>query len=192
MLKAFYHPVIDHIKRSYVSIGVKIYSPSLLRGEIDHRTTGNMQLQMPQLETLQIPKRSNVENVSTPEAVSAGTPKLPDDNARLQLAFDTVLKDLGGKGRPHKECTVLMISWDEKIDDLGTTEEVNKLGEVFEKQFKFKVVKKQIMDDHQSPQIQVHKILSDFVWSYNNPVSLLIIYYAGHGVPDERGLHLFG
>lgn len=127
----------------------------------------------------------------TPEAMSAVSPNL-DDNTRLKLVFDSTLKEYGGQGRPHKETSVLMISWHESMDDLNTSEEVDELGEVFEKNFNFKVVKERIKKDHLSPQFHVEKILYDFISEHDSNVSLLIVYYAGHGVQGKNGLDLMG
>lgn len=182
-----------HINRPYPPIGVRIESLSRPRGEVDDRITRGMPPQMPHhLPTLQIPERNDGESPPTSDTASAATPKQLDDNARLQLVFDNELKDLSGTGRPHKACAVLMISWDDELDDLGTSKEINELGEIFEDLFNFKVVKKRILKDHRSPQVQVQKILGDFVYDYDSPVTLLIVYYAGHGIPGERGLSLAG
>jgi hypothetical protein len=57
------------------------------------------------------------------------------------------------------------------------------------------VVKKQLVDSKQSPQIQVQKILVDFVYEHDDENTLLIVYYAGHGVPGKlegEGLMLAG
>lgn len=85
-----------------------------------------------------------------------------------------------------------MISWHESIDDLKTSGEVDELGEVFEKNFNFKVVKKRIKKDRLPSQFHVEKILYDFIDEHDSDVSLLIIYYAGHGVQGEKGLDLMG
>lgn len=183
-----------HINRPCPPIGVRIECLFHPTGEANDRITGGMPPQMPpHLSKLQIPGPNNDESPPAPDTASAATPKQLDDNARLKLVFDKELKDLSGTGRPHRECAVLMISWDDELDDLGTSKEINELGEIFKDLFNFKVEKKPILKDHRrSPQVQVQKILGDFVYDYDSPVTLLIVYYAGHGIPGEGGLRLAG
>jgi hypothetical protein len=75
---------------------------------------------------------------------------------------------------------------------LHIEEEVNGLEAVFSNHFNYTVIKRQISGD-KPPAIQLSKYLSDFVWTYDNESTLLIVYYAGHGVPKvPGGLHFAG
>jgi len=104
----------------------------------------------------------------------------------LQTIWDESMKGVGGVGLPHRNCAVLLISWEEKLDDLHTGDEVEALGAVFRNLFRYTVVKKQLVAGKQEPHIQVQKILVDFVYEYDDENTLLIVYYAGHGVPGKQ------
>jgi hypothetical protein len=104
----------------------------------------------------------------------------------LQTVWDESMKGVGGVGLPHRSCSVLLISWDEQLDDLHTREEVDALEAVFKNIFRYTVEKKQLVAGKQSPQIQVQKILVDFVYEFDDENTLLIVYYAGHGVPGKQ------
>lgn len=96
------------------------------------------------------------------------------------------MKVLGGIAAPHEKTTVLMISWCKEKNDLETSDEVNQLASVFRDLFNYKVVQKEITP-RRKPQIQVQKMLADFVDEYDDRATLLIVYYAGHGIPNEPG-----
>lgn len=115
-----------------------------------------------------------------------------DEDNGLQAVWDEAMKGVGGVGLPHKKCAVLLISWEPKLDDLNTSGEVDALEAVFKDLFHYGVVKKQLVDSRHRPQLQIQKILLDFVMEYDDESTLLIVYYAGHGVPstqqgDEHG-----
>lgn len=110
---------------------------------------------------------------------------VPEDN-ELQAVWDEAMKGVGGVGLPHKKCAVLLISWEAKLDDLHTGDEVDALEDVFENLFGYTVVKRQLVASRLSPHLQVQKILLDFVVEYDDESTLLIVYYAGHGVPGKQ------
>jgi len=120
--------------------------------------------------------------------------KAPEDN-ELQAVWDESMKAVNG-GLPHRKCAVLLISWEAKLDDLHTGDEVDGLEDVFKNLFRYTVVKKQLLKSRMSPHLQVQKILVDFVVEYDDESTLLIVYYAGHGVhgnqkgEDEGGVPL--
>jgi hypothetical protein len=102
------------------------------------------------------------------------------------------MKEFGLGGNSQRKTAVLMISWAKELDDLHTEEEVNGLEAVFSNLFNYTVIKRQISGER-TPAIQLSKYLSDFVYAYDNESTLLIVYYAGHGVPKvPGGLHLAG
>lgn len=117
---------------------------------------------------------------------SATANEAADQNAVLQSIWDEKMKGVGGVGLPHRKCAVLLISWEAKLDDLNTGEEVDALEAVFKNLYRYTVVKKQLMEGEKPPQIQVQKILVDFVFEYDDQSTLLIVYYAGHGIPGKQ------
>ena len=81
------------------------------------------------------------------------------------------------------------------MDDLHTGGEVDDLEAVFKDLFRYTVVKKQLVAGKHDPQLQVSKILIDFVMDFDDESTLLIVYYAGHGMrgkKDKEGLVLAG
>ena len=110
----------------------------------------------------------------------------PEHTDELQTVWDESMKGVGGVGLPHRNCAVLLISWEEQLDDLKTGEEVDALEAVFQNLFHYTVVKSQLVGGKRSPQIQVQKILADFVFEHDDEHTLLIVYYAGHGIPGKQ------
>jgi len=96
------------------------------------------------------------------------------------------MKGVGGVGLAHRSCAVLLISWEEELDDLGTGEEVDELEAIFKNEYRYIVEKKQLVKERRSPQNQVQKILANFVYDYDDENTLLIVYYAGHGAPGKQ------
>jgi len=102
------------------------------------------------------------------------------------------MKDFGLKGKPHRNTAVLMISWIEELDDLYTTTKVNELESVFTEIFHYTAVKRQLTN-YKKPGFQQSKHILEFVKTYDSDSTLLIVYYAGHGIPGKLGeLHLAG
>lgn len=79
---------------------------------------------------------------------------------------------------------VLLLCWAEKSDDLTIAEEVSRLKTTFEENFNYHArIRKLDADTKQRLQVQVNKIVADFVGDFDGPNTLLIVYYAGHGKP---------
>ena len=109
-----------------------------------------------------------------------------DTSTELQNIWDETMKGVGGVGLAHRSCAVLLISWEEELDDLGTGEEVDELEAIFQNEYRYIVEKKQLVKERRSPQNQVQKILANFVYDYDDENTLLIVYYAGHGAPGKQ------
>jgi hypothetical protein len=123
---------------------------------------------------------------------SDGQAKVALEDANLRNIWEHTMKDFGFTGKPHRNTAVLMISWIEELDDLHTTAEVNELESVFTELFHYTVVKRQLTGG-KKPGFQVSKHLLEFVETYDSDSTLLIVYYAGHGIPGKPGeLHLAG
>ncbi|MCJ1396466.1 hypothetical protein MMC18_009356 [Xylographa bjoerkii] len=90
---------------------------------------------------------------------------------------------------------ILLLRWEKNSNDLTTLEEVDKLKSVFEDSFRYSV-QIQHLDKNieQRLQVQVNAIVAKFVGDHDGPNKLLIVYYAGHGRPEEfyGSLELFG
>jgi hypothetical protein len=55
--------------------------------------------------------------------------------------------------------------------------------EVLKERYKFNVYDKRLKDGNKTAQVQVNKHLADFVFGEDGKNTLLIVYYAGHGIP---------
>ncbi|KAL9094997.1 MAG: hypothetical protein Q9165_002599 [Trypethelium subeluteriae] len=89
----------------------------------------------------------------------------------------------------YQDVAVLLIRWDDNIDELKCANQVDELRNVFEEQFHFttELLK---LDDKSKAQHQLKSALSAFLGRYDNPNNLVIVFYTGHGVFDERKEHL--
>jgi hypothetical protein len=121
-----------------------------------------------------------------PSDGNAKASEAASEDAKLRNVWETSMKDFGIAAKPHRDTVVLMISWAEELDDLHTTEEVNELEAVFTEYFHYKVIKRQLTASKR-PAIQVSKHLVDFIDTYDGESTLLIVYYAGHGIPGKPG-----
>jgi hypothetical protein len=108
----------------------------------------------------------------------------------------------------YRNVAALLISWHEDNDDLKVSEEastmislkqlqsltarqVNRLKHIFEKKYRFKASNVRLTcGDGPRPQVQLNKAVADFVSNEDKEHTLLIIYYAGHGLPGPSPGHL--
>lgn len=70
---------------------------------------------------------------------------------------------------------------------------IKQLSNVFEEEFHYKVSSIQLSTTaRELPQVQVNFYIAEFVHREDGPATLLIVYYAGHGVPTDTpgGLEL--
>ena len=126
-------------------------------------------------------------------------------DAALQLEWTSTMAACGGQNSSlYKQVKALVISWDEDSDDLNTKQEVGlgfsttslviaeydlqvaDFSTVLEELFHYKVVPALLKHGSEHlPQVQINHYISNFVFEEDGPNTLLIIYYAGHGVPDS-------
>lgn len=123
-------------------------------------------------------------------ALTSQQDKTALEDARLRSVWEDHMKEVGGPWQPHRKASVILISWAPELDELKTSDEVERLEKVFTDKFNYKVVKVQIESvekDDKLPQHQVVKYLANFVCDHDGESSLLIIYYAGHGIRGPPG-----
>jgi hypothetical protein len=113
--------------------------------------------------------------------------KIALEDAGLRSIWEDQMKEVSGPRQPHHKAVVLLISWAPELDELQTSDEVDKLGNVFTGQFNYTVVKARIEKNDKIPQHQISKYLADFVYNHDCDGALLIIYYAGHGIKGDPG-----
>lgn len=111
---------------------------------------------------------------------------LDSENARYHGMWDEQMKDKGGNGWLHEKTCVLLISWHESMDKLKVEDEVHRLDTTFTTLYNYNVTRRYIMPDKLA-QVQLSKYVADFVYEFDNEKTLLIIYYAGHGLGGKPG-----
>ncbi|KAI9653001.1 MAG: hypothetical protein M1821_007754 [Bathelium mastoideum] len=120
------------------------------------------------------------------------------EQARLQLLWEkTQLVQNFVNPTRYDKVAVLLLSWDNTYDDLGTSDEVSRLAEVFGKKFYDFEVREVKLNQKERAQIQMAASLVNFVREFerNSESVLLIIYYAGHGwaqgAQESAAKHLY-
>ncbi|KAF2188824.1 hypothetical protein K469DRAFT_71850 [Zopfia rhizophila CBS 207.26] len=78
---------------------------------------------------------------------------------------------------------VLLLHWEKEWDDLNFGAEVDALARVFRYEYRWTVEWKRL-HGRGRPQAQINQYLANFVAQYDDFHTLLIIYYAGHGMID--------
>jgi hypothetical protein len=140
--------------------------------------------------------RGTGDLIAEPSALSGGSSNAALNDAKLKVIWDKIMKDFGLTRKPHRDTAVLMISWAKKFDDLHTEAEVDQLESVFTKLFHYKVEKQQLSNSEDKsyiPSLQISQCLINFVRTFDSDSTLLIVYYAGHGIPGKPGeLYLAG
>ena len=117
-------------------------------------------------------------------------------NSKYQLAWSEVMEEGPySNSRSYREVHVLLLSWHEKYDDLKVNKEVDALHTVFKETFNFDV-RHEYLSPHENKTAQacVNKIVADWVYEYDGPRVLLIVYFAGHGKKGKKpgDLHIAG
>lgn len=58
---------------------------------------------------------------------------------------------------------------------------------MFHEIYKYKIQNVRLKSNSsRHPQVEVNKIMAEFVWEEDGPSTLLLVYYAGHGAPGQR------
>ncbi|KAK5694841.1 Phosphatidylinositol-4-phosphate 5-kinase [Elasticomyces elasticus] len=105
------------------------------------------------------------------------------EHAQCQMLWDECMRFPGRQIR-HTKTAVLLLSWAPEVDDLHVQAEMGELKSVFEGLYGFEVHEKTLNLETKA-QHQASSILADFVRTQDAEQGLLIIYYAGHGYPNE-------
>lgn len=113
--------------------------------------------------------------------------KAEKDNSEFQVKWTNIMAE--GKhlsSSSYTDVAVLLISWVDGNDDLKVKKEVDQLEEVFTNTFNYRCDRVLLKsDERQASQVQINFLVSRFIYENDSPTTLLMIYYAGHGVPGE-------
>ncbi|KAI9660526.1 MAG: hypothetical protein M1821_009877 [Bathelium mastoideum] len=107
----------------------------------------------------------------------------------LQNHWQKVMCDYMNIPSGYLEVVVLLIRWDDELDELKCAGQVNELRRVFQEEFNFttELIK---LHGQFKVQHQLTNALSNFLGKYDKPHNLVIVYYTGHGVFDTTSGHL--
>lgn len=118
-----------------------------------------------------------------------------DDSEYQVLWVNTMEESNYQSSSKYTSVEVLLLCWAERNDDLTVTEEVSRLKATFEECFNYHAQIKYLdASTQQKLQVQVNRIVANFVGDFDGPNTLLIVYYAGHGKPGNYfgSLECFG
>ena len=116
----------------------------------------------------------------------------PSDEAKkLTSQYKNIWDNAVDKGSwknptSYKAASVLILRWQDTDTHWPEkmAEEIAALRKTFEDRFNFDV-QEQVLENNDRVQSAVNKHVIDFVYEKQDPDSLLIVYYAGHGSPGE-------
>ncbi|ORY09325.1 hypothetical protein BCR34DRAFT_589428 [Clohesyomyces aquaticus] len=112
----------------------------------------------------------------TPDSLNYGK-VLPVDLQDFRRAFDEKMQN---KPVKHDQAFVLLLCWEDELDDLNIKSEFDELEEFFDQEYGFKVERQKL--GREKADHQLNQFLSTFMFQYDDKDRLLIIYYGGHGV----------
>ncbi|KAH7073366.1 hypothetical protein FB567DRAFT_198314 [Paraphoma chrysanthemicola] len=112
-----------------------------------------------------------------------GQPTDSEEQSKLQECWDKSIAKYMDLPDGYSHVHVLMVKWEDKIDQLEVRQEVNDLTAVFRDELQFDVTEIQL----RATKSQLHFESQASTWALNHdsPENLLIIYYAGHGIYDQ-------
>jgi len=84
----------------------------------------------------------------------------------------------------YTKVAVLLIKWEDGLDELMTGGEAKELETLFRDRFYYQT-KTVELNVREKPQHQLNKHISQFICEHDGAQSLLIVYYTGHGVYQE-------
>ena len=106
-----------------------------------------------------------------------------DKNSKYEVIFTNVMAKGEYKSPScYKKAAVLLFSWAQDVFDMNVKKEVDELKEVFENEFNYKVMRECLRPssptEGTSLQSNVSYMIAQFIHEFDEPNSLLIIYYA--------------
>jgi hypothetical protein len=148
-----------------------------------------MEDSIPNLSTLFIPDTKPLEDDASTKVGDESDDEIDIEcvNRDLRFIFEDKMRDNAKVGSHcHSKVAVLLIDWEKKSEGyLDTKKEVDSLRTLLRKKYHFTVRRKRLNTDlPQAVSTQLEKFLVDFKFECDSDESLLIIYYAGHGLND--------
>lgn len=124
----------------------------------------------------------------TPSAEDVETQERAEE---MQSWWNNEMKKHMDQPDGYAKVAVLLIKWDDELDELNTKNEAIELENLFRNRFHY-ATKTVELNVRKKPQHQLNSHVSDFIRDHDGPHSLLIVYYTGHGVfhEDKKFLEL--
>ncbi|KAF1922648.1 uncharacterized protein M421DRAFT_104941 [Didymella exigua CBS 183.55] len=147
-------------------------------------------------------KVTGIDDASQSGEISPSPDKLlepstssPTDDADKQRAdhmriwWDEAIAKNMSLPEGYTDVSVLIIKWDDELDELKTWPEVEELDAVFRDRFRYttEIVE---LNMKGKPQLQLKSRIGKFIEEHDGPNNLLIVYYTGHGVYQENEKYL--
>ncbi|MCJ1383053.1 hypothetical protein MMC17_006166 [Xylographa soralifera] len=113
-------------------------------------------------------------------------------NSSYQVTWSKVMEEGQYKASSlYESAAVLLLSWDEDLDDMKVKGEVDRLAKVFKDIFSYDIHNITLKaHTGKTAQSQINFVVAKFVSDEDRPKRLLIVYYAGHGTPGHMPGHL--
>ncbi|KAF2501299.1 hypothetical protein BU16DRAFT_555792 [Lophium mytilinum] len=110
-------------------------------------------------------------------------------SSEMQLWWDEAIAKNMELPDYYRNVSVLIIKWDDELDELKTGPEVIELDALFRNSFHYntRIVELNVA---KKPQHQLNRHISTFVEDCDGENNLMIVYYTGHGVYREHERYL--
>ncbi|MCJ1283851.1 hypothetical protein MMC26_003182 [Xylographa opegraphella] len=134
----------------------------------------------------------NVEHHPHDDSIVHYEDEIEQLNSSYQVTWSKVMEEGQYKASSlYESAAVLLLSWDEALDDMKVKGEVDRLAKVFEDIFCYDIHNITLKaHTGKTAQSQINFVVAKFVSDEDRPKRLLIVYYAGHGTPGHMPGHL--
>ncbi|KAF2734547.1 hypothetical protein EJ04DRAFT_564123 [Polyplosphaeria fusca] len=125
-----------------------------------------------------------------PHAATNGQPcttkaEDPRKQEEAKIVFENAVNEELDIPSGYLKTAVLMIRWDEGIDDpsfsAGHTSEIDRLKKLFTGRFNYECKVIKLSTTEKAPQNILNHAISQHIFDHDGPHNLIIIYYTGHG-----------
>lgn len=117
----------------------------------------------------------------------------PEKSQKMQSWWEEAYAKHMNTPEGYAEVAVLLVRWEDEIDDMRTGKEAEELEVLFREHFHYQtqIVKIGVRG---RPQHQLDLHISQFIYDHDGPHNLLIVYYTGHGryMEAEKYLEITG
>ncbi|OCL10549.1 hypothetical protein AOQ84DRAFT_315278 [Glonium stellatum] len=107
----------------------------------------------------------------------------------MQGWWDESIRKNLGLPDGYQKVSVLLIKWEDAIDQLKVKQEVDEIHKLFKETFNYHVELVELKAT--KPQLQLESKINSFAFENDDKHNLIIIYYAGHGVSHIKEGHLY-